>query len=849
MMSNRIIAQPPPPGWIYNSPGFPNGNVCNPPGFASWLGYTGIRTQAPAVPLHIYSGYCLATNTYDPAVLRLQTDAAAYHFGESSIQFWSGGQLTPQDWQVASIKPITNAVSIITPPIFNTANPASPAEWYGGLAFYCSGSGQRPVGDGAEVMRLYDQRVAINSTKALGRLDVVPAAGEHKPRFVFSTFDNEDWSPSLKFYTSSLGGEFGSTYPLWMTLEWDNPPDLGSSRFFLSNSPVAIAMGEEFSNSNFKHDRFTVTGNGNVGVNQRTPDAKFQVTNGSVLFDGSVGGVPKKWTQDPSTYVWSSSELGTGTRLMWIPEKAAFRAGEIISGLDFGAGLTNQWADYNIGRASVAMGQNCQAFATAGTAIGILSTVRGARWYTIPKSEINMDNEKESILTEDENSAHGSFALGHLCRVDSNIDCMASGYFARIDGPHSRRSFALGENVKIADAATSFVLGSGIGQDDITTSLVNNVPFSMMVGFQSTGPALFVSGGTIGSYNGSKVGIGLSTPANILDVRGKVVIGSGTPYAGTAVAPNDGLIIEGQTVMGGTAASTGYILTVNGPAISIGGGAAWTTSDRNLKKDIVNFTDGLAKLRQINTVRFHYNGTLGIDSTQEHIGVIAQDIKEISPYSVRLDTLITRKKISEAYYEPTGEYDSSGADRIEKLRYIPAETQEERSTFLAYNPSDLQYIAINAIKELDSTVSKLETRLNSMNTTSNSAQTTTYAKGSEPYSILEQRVKDLEEKIQQIQTTCCKNTDLYDDILLEQNVPNPFSKETIVTYFVPERLSGRIELVISDITGTTILQKVPVQTNIPSQYTYSTDLQTGVYLYGISLNGQIVKSKKMMIIK
>ena len=76
------------------------------------------------------------------------------------------------------------------------------------------------------------------------------------------------------------------------------------------------------------------------------------------------------------------------------------------------------------------------------------------------------------------------------------------------------------------------------------------------------------------------------------------------------------------------------------------------------------------------------------------------------------------------------------------------------------------------------------------------------------------------------------------------------AKGTIITYFVPERLTGRVELIIADASGNTILQSVPVQTNIPSQYTYSaTDLQTGVYLYGIALNGQIIKSKKMIIIK
>jgi len=156
---------------------------------------------------------------------------------------------------------------------------------------------------------------------------------------------------------------------------------------------------------------------------------------------------------------------------------------------------------------------------------------------------------------------------------------------------------------------------------------------------------------------------------------------------------------------------------------------------------------------------------------------------------------------------------------------------------------------VNAIKELDSTVTKISKELESLknNTTS---QTNALAKGLDSYSTLEQRIKDLEDKIQQIQTTCCKNADIYEDVLLKQNSPNPFSKETVITYYVPGRLSGRVELLISDISGNTILHRIAIQTNIPSQYTYSaTDLQTGVYLYSIALNGQIIKSKKMMLIK
>lgn len=55
---------------------------------------------------------------------------------------------------------------------------------------------------------------------------------------------------------------------------------------------------------------------------------------------------------------------GSGTRMMWYPGKAAFRAGTVLA---FGAG---RWNDVNIGFGSVAFGVNTQASGDQSTAMG-----------------------------------------------------------------------------------------------------------------------------------------------------------------------------------------------------------------------------------------------------------------------------------------------------------------------------------------------------------------------------------------------------------------------------------------------------------------------------------------------
>lgn len=100
---------------------------------------------------------------------------------------------------------------------------------------------------------------------------------------------------------------------------------------------------------------------GNIGINQNNPVCKLQATGGAVLFDGTTGATPTS---------------GAGTRMMWIPAKVAFRAGQIAG---------TQWDNANIGSYSSSFGYNGIAsgfvsthFGNSGTTSGDYSTHFGA---------------------------------------------------------------------------------------------------------------------------------------------------------------------------------------------------------------------------------------------------------------------------------------------------------------------------------------------------------------------------------------------------------------------------------------------------------------------------------------
>jgi len=92
--------------------------------------------------------------------------------------------------------------------------------------------------------------------------------------------------------------------------------------------------------------------------------------------------------------------------------------------------------------------------------------------------------------------------------------------------------------------------------------------------------------------------------------------------------------------------------------------------------------------------------------------------------------------------------------------------------------------------------------------------------------------------------------DCYQDIKLEQNIPNPFDGTTEIKCFVPEKYGYNIKLIISDNSGLKEQRKFDLKSNIENTIIISAkDFETGAYIYGIEVEGKIVKSKKMMIIR
>jgi hypothetical protein len=145
----------------------------------------------------------------------------------------------------------------------------------------------------------------------------------------------------------------------------------------------------------------------------QTPDSAFAVSSGGQgLFRVNVdAGALFGGTYDGDGSGTGIPAEGSGTRMMWYPRKAAFRAGGING---------TQWDAANIGDYSVAIGQDVRASASNAVAFGLRSTA--AQQSSFAVGEDNTASGAASVALgyhAHTNARQGSFVFSDRSSVDT----------------------------------------------------------------------------------------------------------------------------------------------------------------------------------------------------------------------------------------------------------------------------------------------------------------------------------------------------------------------------------------------------------------------------------------------
>ncbi len=168
---------------------------------------------------------------------------------------------------------------------------------------------------------------------------------------------------------------------------------------------------------------------------------------------------------------------------------------------------------------NTAYSQSCvSCYGTTNT--GLYSTAINYNTQALGEYSFAAGNGSIARLRESVAIGLNAFADGRKAfSIGENSYSIDQGYsfglFARATGT---QSFAIGRGVESA-AAGSMVIGTGI----IGVPLVNHYSNSLMIGFNSSVPTLFV-GTSPNSISAGKIGIGTIDPATTLHVNGDVTI-------------------------------------------------------------------------------------------------------------------------------------------------------------------------------------------------------------------------------------------------------------------------------------------------------------------------------------
>jgi hypothetical protein len=185
---------------------------------------------------------------------------------------------------------------------------------------------------------------------------------------------------------------------------------------------------------NARSNAITVLRNGNIGIGSSNPVSRLHVADHAVLFSGLLN---LDFNSNPPVE-------GQGTRMMWYPERAAFRSGGLTPG--FGT----WWNRDSIGTHSfavgedvkakldysIAMGGGTQALEYAAVAIGLESIASGIQSVSIGTLNVASGNNSLAIGRETIASGQTSTSMGYKTKA-SNNDATSMGYLTEASGAAS----------------------------------------------------------------------------------------------------------------------------------------------------------------------------------------------------------------------------------------------------------------------------------------------------------------------------------------------------------------------------------------------------------------------------
>jgi hypothetical protein len=393
----------------------------------------------------------------------------------------------------------------------------------------------------------------------------------------------------------------------------ENANDYARLSFKNSNSEVKwliagyIGSNEDGSNDrlNFYNDRggdlMTITGDGEVGI--------------------GVGISPKTGLHvgNERRVLFGTDTIGSGAKLMWLPDLNAFRVGTLISG-----STSTYWDRDNIGQYSFASGRNTRAQGYGATAMG--RDTEATNNYAFASGFFsNADGEYSTAMGFNTDAlALGSTALGYQTDAEANFS-FAAGSNSEAQAIYS---VAIGNAVQAQSYSSMAVGRYNVGGGNATSWVASDPIFEIGIGAAPQASAR-VNAFTVLKNGYTSVGAHIDEPTTDFQVfhdnggteNGFKLLNKGANknWWRFYTLNSNGLLYM-YSKAGGNSNAVGSFNNVSGAYSAL--------SDRRVKDNFKDLHFNWQDFMQLKPLTYHYKTD---NNKRAHIGLVAQEVQPIYP--------------------------------------------------------------------------------------------------------------------------------------------------------------------------------------------------------------------------
>ncbi len=480
-----------------------------------------------------------------------------------------------------------------------------------------------------------------------------------------------------------------------------------------------------------------------------------------------------------------------------LPDSANLRS---IGSSDFpwkhinGMNINNLGASTAIGTGALDSNQNIFNTAVGGFALsyntaGAFNTACGA--FTLEYNKTGTDN-----------TACGAYTLRELISGTGNTAYGAGAM---------ESSTTSNENTAIGDAALQILV-----EGDYNVA-IGSVAGQNTIGTQNT--FVGTSAGRDNTNGGYNTAVGINAAYN-----GNAKVGSNNTYIGGYTdGPTNS---NNSTVLGYGALITtsNQIRLGNGSVTSIGGYAGWSNvSDGRVKKNIKQNVPGLSFINKLQPVTYNLD-LEAVDKITQRPAMKDKDGKTIQPSQNDMDARNAKEQI---IYTGFIAQDVEKAAKSLNYDFSGVDAAKNDKDLYGLRYSEFVVPLVKAVQELNDSLEKTN-------------------------ASLQAQIDDLKKMVQALannkQAAASSNTILLSSASLQQNIPNPYSSKTTISYTLPDKFSSA-QIIINDNSGKT-LQQINVSGKGKGTLTLdAAALSSGYYNYSLLVDGKLAGTKKMLLIK